>query len=77
MPDVPTPDEPQRKMQRLRVGVTGLAFVVVLLVVFFAVMASLRDNAGGDNVVAMQNTTDPMAQLGVAPDGAANSAAKK
>lgn len=64
-------------MQRLRVGVTGLAFVVVLLVVFFAVMASLRNNAEGGNVIMAQNGTDPMAQLGVAPDGAANSAAKK
>jgi len=73
----PLPDEPQRKMQRLRVGVTGLAFVVVLLVVFFAVMASLRRNAEDGNVVAMQNTTDPMAQLGVAPDGAVNATAKK
>jgi len=73
----PLTDEPHRKMQRMRVGVTGLAFVVVLLVVFFAVMASLRRNAEGGNVVAMQNTTDPMAQLGVAPDGAVNATAKK
>lgn len=64
-------------MQRLRVGVTGLAFVVVLLVVFFAVMASLRDNSEGGNIVVAQNATDPMAQLGVAPDGGANSTAKK
>lgn len=71
------PEDPQRKMQRLRVGVTGLAFVVVILVVFFAVMASLRRNAEGGNVVVSQNATDPMAQLGVAPDGAANSNAKK
>lgn len=77
MPDVPTPDEPRRKMQRLRVGITGLAFVVVLLVVFFAVMASLRNTADGGNVVAMENTTDPMAQLGVAPDGGSNASAKK
>lgn len=81
MPDVPTPDEPQRKMQRLRVGVTGLAFVVVLIAVFFAAITSVRRNADGDNAPvvenAMGNTTDPMAQLGVAPDGAVNSSAKK
>lgn len=75
------PDDPQRKMQRLRVGVTGLAFVIVLLVVFFAVMAGVQRNAVGENAStvqnAMGNATDPMAQLGVAPDGAANSSAKK
>ncbi|CAM3122929.1 hypothetical protein SPAN111604_04790 [Sphingomonas antarctica] len=75
------PDEPQRKMQRLRVGITGLAFVIVLLVVFFAVMAGVQRNAVGENQAtvqnAMGNATDPMAQLGVAPDGATNSAAKK
>jgi hypothetical protein len=76
VPATPPPDEPQRKMQRLRVGVTGLAFVVVLLVVFFAVMSSLRNNAEGGNVVVATNATDPMAQLGVAPDGG-NSTAKK
>jgi hypothetical protein len=81
VPDVPTPDEPQRKMQRLRVGVTGLAFVVVLIAVFFAVITSVRRNAEGDNSPAVENAmgnaTDPMAQLGVAPDGAVNSNAKK
>ena len=68
-------------MQRLRVGVTGLAFVVVLLVVFLAVMAGVQRNAIGENAAtvqnAMGNATDPMAQLGVAPDGAANASAKK
>lgn len=81
MPDVPTPDEPQRKMQRLRVGVTGLAFVIVLIAVVFSVLSSVRRNADGENVAtvenAMGNTTDPMAQLGVAPDGALNSSTKK
>ena len=68
-------------MQRLRVGVTGLAFVVVLLVVFFAVMAGVQRNAVGANEStvqnAMGNATDPMAQLGVAPDGATNGAGEK
>jgi hypothetical protein len=81
VPDSPPPDDPQRKMQRLRVGVTGLAFVIVLLVVFFAVMAGVQRNAVGENSQTVQNVmgnaTDPMAQLGVAPDGATNSSAKK
>lgn len=75
------PDDARTKMQRLRVGVTGLAAVVVLLVVFFAVMAGVQRNAVGENAAtvqnAMGNATDPLAQLGVAPDGATNSAAKK
>ena len=76
------PDKSGQKMQRLRVGVTGLAAVIVLLVVFFAVMAGVQRNAlGGENAAtvqnAMGNATDPLAQLGVAPDGATNSAAGK
>lgn len=58
-------------MQRVRVGLTGLAcvFLLVMLATAFLRMAD-GSEAGGNAAVATSNTTapnEPLAQLGVAP----------
>ena len=61
--------------QRIRIGITGLA--CVLLVVLFAAAVvgfQTRDAAQADNQVAATNQsaeppTDPLGELGVAPGG--------
>lgn len=78
----PTPRDPRERMQRVRVGLTGLAAVGLAIMVATAVATSVRDrasdtmtNAGPPAVVATvagANAADaksePLAQLGVAPD---------
>lgn len=70
--------ETRERMQRVRVGVTGLAAVLLVVALATAVATSVRKRAadsavaGPPDVVATLNTTEektePLAQLGVAPD---------
>ena len=58
-------------MQRVRIGLTGLAFVF-LLVLFGAVIGRWgNDDVGSNNAVATSNNdsepNEPLAELGVAP----------
>ncbi len=83
----PTIGEKRERMQRVRVGMTGLAAVGLIVVVATAVATSVRQRAADTaalsdrpNVVATMSSssraaekTEPLAQLGVAPD--ANDAA--
>jgi hypothetical protein len=67
-------------MQRMRVGLTGLAAVGLIVVIATAVATSVRKSASATaalsdrpNVVATvpakaDEKTEPLAQLGVAPD---------
>jgi hypothetical protein len=76
----PTAGETHERMQRVRVGLTGLAAVGLIVVVATAVATSVRNRAadsvvGPPNVVATvpaanmsDAKTEPLAQLGVAPD---------
>ena len=59
-------DDRHERMQRIRVGLTGLA--VVLLLVFVATFAISRLQApvAGNNVTA-ESGDEPFADLGVAP----------
>jgi hypothetical protein len=82
----PTAGETRERMQRVRVGLTGLAAVGLIVVVATAVATSIRSRAtesavGPPNVVATMPAanlsdakTEPLAQLGVAPDAKDNSA---
>ncbi|RVT89408.1 hypothetical protein [Sphingomonas crocodyli] len=63
--------------QRIRIGITGLA-AVLLLVLFAAAVVGFRtrDAAQADNEAVLNNETaaveapkDPLAELGVAPGG--------
>ena len=57
-------------MQRVRIGLTGLAFVV-LLVLLGAAISRWGEDAYGNTAVADANAeaepTEPLAELGVAP----------
>jgi hypothetical protein len=76
----PTAGEKQERMQRVRVGMTGLAAVGLIVMVATAVATGVRRSAtanaaaaGPPAVVAtvpmpVDAKTEPLAQLGVAPD---------
>lgn len=73
-------DERQERMHRVRVGLTGLAVVLVLVFIATAIMTQISSNAvpapGGSivNNAADAEPDEPLADLGVAP-GASNDAA--
>ena len=78
----PTIGEKHERMQRMRVGLTGLAAVGLVVVIATAVATSVRKSAsetaaiaGPPSVVSTvpasnvaAEKTEPLAQLGVAPD---------
>jgi hypothetical protein len=58
--------------QRIRIGLTGLAFAFLLVLLGSVVLRSSRDNNVNDSVNAAHNAatnepTEPLAELGVAP----------
>lgn len=73
-------------MQRLRVGITGLAAVVLIVLLATAIASGVRRSAGAQNaaiVVSVPSPTpgngvdqkaEPLAQLGVAPGGTTDKA---
>ena len=71
-------------VQRIRIGLTGLAFVFLLVLLGAVVSRSSREGSGIPNTVNAAATnstpTDPLSDLGVAPgvptDGAGNTAHK-
>lgn len=64
----------RERMQRIRVGLTGLA--VVLMLVFVATLVFTRLRAPETlNNVAEQSGDEPLADLGVAPGAPDNEAA--
>ena len=81
VPDRMPPAKPAERMQRVRVGVTGLAAIMLVVVVATAVASGLRQSADASNsavpdpvavaAVAAPNSADPdsepLAQLGAAP----------
>ena len=59
-------DDRHERMQRIRVGLTGLA--AVLLLVFIATFAISRIQApGANNSMTAESEDEPLADLGVAP----------
>lgn len=68
-------------MQRIRIGLTGLAFVFLLVLLGTVISRSGRDAAvippPGNGAANLAEPTDPLSDLGVAPgpsDAAMNSA---
>ena len=82
-----TPERPTERMQRLRVGVTGLAAIFLVVLIATEVASGLRRSADANNatssaVVTAASATapnsadpdsEPLAQLGVAPGPAPES----
>ena len=75
------PAPPGERMQRVRVGVTGLAAVILIVTLATAIASGVSRRAGliGNQPTATGNTTqsanssdhaEPLAQLGVAPGAA-------
>ena len=86
----PTAGETRERMQRVRVGLTGLAAVGLVVMIATAVATGVRRSAtenaaavGAPPVVATiaapdtGDTSEPLATLGVAPDSNDNSAQTK
>lgn len=72
-------DERRERMHRVRVGLTGLAVVLVLVFIATAVITRISDNAVPASGSIVNNMTseehdEPLADLGVTP-GASNEAA--
>ena len=68
-------------MQRVRIGLTGLAFVVVLMLLGAVIRSASEDESPGLNGIEHQvssgssneqtsQATEPLAELGVAPGNA-------
>jgi hypothetical protein len=76
----PTAGETRERMQRIRVGMTGLAAVGLIVMVATAVATGVRRSASESAAAAgppavvvtvpvpVDAKTEPLAQLGVAPD---------
>jgi cobalamin synthase len=84
------PDKPGQRMQRVRVGVTGLAAILLVVLLATAIASGLRRSVANETaiiappplvptVAAPMNTAganaEPLAQLGAAPGGAPAAAA--
>ena len=57
-------------MQRVRIGLTGLAFVFLLVLLGAAISRWGEDPAANNNVIEVNadaEPTEPLAELGVAP----------
>lgn len=59
------------RMQRIRVGLTGLAVVLVLVMLATAVLKGIMPEVPGNNV-SVSTGDEPLADLGVAPGAPEN-----
>lgn len=56
--------------QRIRIGLTGLAFAFLLVLLGSIISRSSRGDAGGNaQQVSANEPSEPLAELGVAPGG--------
>lgn len=78
---MPMPYQPGSSAQRVRIGLTGLAFAFLLVLLASIVSRSTRDEAmNAAQQAATNEPNEPLAELGVAPgasDTTNNSAANK
>ena len=74
------PDQAGTSAQRIRIGLTGLAFAFLLVLLGSVISRSSRDDAVNSARVVTNEPSEPLAQLGVAPGaseaGKNNSASK-
>jgi hypothetical protein len=72
------PYQPGTSAQRIRIGLTGLAFAFILVLLGSIVSRSSRDDAPVNAQQASNQNGEPLAELGVAPgptDGTTNNGA--
>ena len=53
--------------QRIRIGLTGLAFAFLLVLLGSIISRSSRDEANNSTQVSANEPSEPLAELGVAP----------
>ena len=56
--------------QRIRIGLTGLAFAFLLVLLGSVISRSSRDDGNAIGQVTTNEPNEPLAELGVAPGGA-------
>lgn len=62
------PDQAGTSAQRIRIGLTGLAFAFLLVLLGSVISRSSRDDsANGVQSAATNEPSEPLAELGVAP----------
>lgn len=63
------PYQPGTSAQRIRIGLTGLAFAFILVLLGSAITRSSREEGANaaQQAAAANDTTEPLAELGVAP----------
>ena len=62
------PDQAGTSAQRIRIGLTGLAFAFLLVLLGSVISRSSRDDPANDAQSAVTNEpSEPLAELGVAP----------
>jgi hypothetical protein len=77
--ETPAPEGLRDRMQRVRIGLTGLAVVLIIVVLAtlifqFVNVPAVKLDASKNSVDALQNKTqdEPLADLGVAPSAPGN-----
>jgi hypothetical protein len=60
-------EERRERMQRVRIGLTGLAVVLLIVVVTTMLFARMGDAPANNSAVAVESENEPLADLGVAP----------
>ena len=58
----------EERMQRIRIGLTGLAFVVLLVLLGTAISRSSGDDVAPPPQNELQEPSEPLAEIGAAPD---------
>ena len=63
----------EERMQRIRIGLTGLAFVFLLVLLGTAISRSSEDpmTPAEENELANQEPSEPLAEIGAAPGATA------
>ena len=61
------PHQAGSSAQRIRIGLTGLAFAFLLVLLGSVISRSSRDNATNTAQVTVNEPSEPLAELGVAP----------
>jgi len=61
--------------QRIRWGVTGLAFAFLIVLLGSIITRASRDDGVNTANAAANQTSDPLAELGVAPNGESSNTA--
>ena len=57
----------EERMQRIRIGLTGLAFVFLLVLLGTAISRSSEDSAAPPVQNELQEPNEPLAEIGAAP----------